>query len=104
MTIIVRKTIEEEKEIAVPSFWKEPLDLLPEYIAVLDEHTAVKLTIIGGITTIKMGHPDELMAIIREAHFEYNPCTEYEFMHTYNRAHDSLRLKPTEVLKNSTSV
>ena len=105
LTVSVQKTQEEELQIEVPSFWrnKATTENIWEYIAVLDENTACKLTmwddyiVIKNCTTKYM----DLADLGRKFHScNYQPVTEEEFLSIYSEALDGLSLTPKLVENN----
>lgn len=98
--------IEQTKKVAsiikvtMPSFWR---DAYGEFIALLDTETVVKLYISpsGNYTSIINAKPSALSESVSDAAANWMICDENEFMDAYNKAHESIRLKPALVENES---
>lgn len=90
MKIKLTKSIEEEREISIPAFFKSDT----RYFAVLDEETQVTLTLLPSIGYTNIRHGSLEQRDISEAYKEMDLCTEEDFLEVYNKAHDSVRLRP----------
>lgn len=96
MKLLIEKTHTEsvEVKIPIPIFWKDKT-VASEFIAILDEKTAVRLKLIGeDYTCITHATPEAMQSAIVKAHSDYLLSYEQEFLRMYDDALESIRLKP----------
>lgn len=96
MNINLQITHKETREvkIPVPSFWKDSTSSCTKYRAVLDEKTFVGLFSASDMVSIRVDTPVSNVDLISEAHTDWMPVDESEFMRVYDDAWESMRMKP----------
>ena len=90
MTITTLKKVEVETTIEAPAFWKRKND----YVALIDEDTAIAFYHSESLTAIRHASPDTLKADITDAHKDFDLCDETEWMEKYAEVLKSISLKP----------
>lgn len=96
MKLLIEKTHTESVEVKIPTpiFWKDAT-IASEFIAILDEKTAVRLKLISDdYVCITHTTPEALQNSIVKAHSDYLLSYEQEFLRMYDDALESIRLKP----------
>lgn len=96
MKLTIEKKHQQEVTLTPPLFWKENTSFCPDYVALLDDETAVKVYDSGTMVIIQHGTPDNMKSTILKAYSDYHPCDETEFFRVYNEAHYNTRLMPVE--------
>lgn len=92
MQLVSTETKERTVNIPVPSFWKDAKH--EDYIAVINEQTAISLFQLNDTTIIRHNPPKSNTNEIVKAVENWNPITEGEFMSTYSAALKSISLEP----------
>lgn len=101
MKITLSKTITQEVNVPVPSFWKSPTTAFSEYVALLDDNTAAQIILLTDCSIIKNGTPEKMASEISHAHLNFNLCTEGEFLSAYDEALQGMSLEPKGVVMYS---
>lgn len=97
MNINLQITHKETREvkIPVPSFWKDDRSQCLCYRAVLDDKTFINLfSVDDRRVSVSNAIPKDNVDLISEAHTEWTPVDESEFMRVYDDAWESMRMKP----------
>ena len=100
MTITTTKSVETQVEITVPSFWKNFASRSwGEYIAIIDENTAVHIYTLDEFSSVSIGTPKDLENRLSDLNkkssiCDYHPVSEEQFMAAYDDAWHSLNLRP----------
>lgn len=92
MTITTKKTVEQQVQIPVPSFWKREDEKF--WTALVDESTVISFSLLGNYVDIGHADPEFFKDKIEIAHSDYNLCTEQEWLDKYAEVLKSISLTP----------
>lgn len=94
LLIETTQTHKHEVKIPVPSFWKNPNH--NQYLAVLDEKTAVSIysNSDGDYISIQHTTPQDSKSKIIEARNDWTLASEQEFFNAYDDFREATRLTP----------